>query len=343
MAARSLALVGGLFFVLGLGCEPSSSFNPAQAVQITPIHAAPTEPSAPTPPAQDAAQAPEAPESTEPSTSPQDAPAAPGRLRFGTWNIEWLNSQNGQGKRPRQDADYEALATYAKQLDADVIAVQEIDGIKAIERVFDPALYTYFFEDRSSDQLVGLVVKKGVKVKRYPDLKGLQVKGSSRLRRGVDLLVGQGPDAVRVLAVHLKSGCWSSPLDGPYKPREDARDCATLKAQTPVLKAWADERRAEQKPFIIMGDFNRRMSRGDDVWDALQADPRKPDLQAQTMRTRSKCWSGKYPDFIDHIVLSDRASKLTVQGSFQQVTYSREDERYTLSDHCPISLLTRVR
>lgn len=340
-------------------CEPdASSARDSTPTSITPISSLPAAQASGQPPQAPASgDAPAADEpdkldkSSEPTAGakadPEPAPtAAPsGTLKLATWNIEWLHSEPGQGKKPRTEADYEVLKRYAKALDADVIAVQEIDGHKAIERVFDRADYSYHFETRASDQRVGLLVKKGLKVKRHPDLKALQV-GSPRLRMGVDLTVTQGARSTRVLAVHLKSGCWGSPFKGPLRPGERADACEALKAQTPVLKAWADERRQERVPFVLMGDFNRRLANDDDLWRGIQADPKRPDLKAPTTSERSRCWGGKYPEYIDHIALSTQAASWQLPGSFKQLIYSKEDEREhkeALSDHCPISLIVRPR
>lgn len=327
-------ILGGL-----IACEPTAPSKRDSALSITPIASAQAS-------GQPPAQADAEPSVDAPADDPASAPTSPkGTLKLATWNIEWLNSVPGEGKKPRTEADYELLKRYAKALDADVIAVQEVDGHKAIERVFDRADYSYHFETRASDQRVGLLVKKGLKVKRHPDLKALQV-GSARLRMGVDLTVSEGALSTRILAVHLKSGCWGSPFDGPLRPGERADACKSLKAQSPVLKAWADERRQERTPFVMVGDFNRRMTAGDDLWRGIQADPKRTDLKAPTTSISSRCWGGKYPEYIDHIVLSELSAAWLLPGSFKQLVYTKDDERAhkdALSDHCPISLIVRPR
>src|SRR5262245_30109618 len=60
------------------------------------------------------------------------APATPAaRIRIATWNIAWLARRSGDGPVPRRAADYRRLATVAARLDADVVALQEIDGVEA--------------------------------------------------------------------------------------------------------------------------------------------------------------------------------------------------------------------
>ena len=47
-------------------------------------------------------------------------------IRIASWNIYWLTSEDPDHHR-RKDGDYAKLARYANDLDADVIALQEVD------------------------------------------------------------------------------------------------------------------------------------------------------------------------------------------------------------------------
>ena len=52
------------------------------------------------------------------------------------------------------------------------------------------------------------------------------------------------------------------------------KTCATLRAQIGRLKTWADARRAEGMPFVILGDFNRRLAQPEDwAWSILSPPP----------------------------------------------------------------------
>ena len=275
-------------------------------------------------------------ESAEPST-PTTTP-----LRVASWNVEWLHRDNGRGNVPRDNEDYATLKRYARKLDADVIALQEVDGPRAAARLFDPAVYDFAFSTRRSEQLVGFAYRKGLTVTVHPEVTQLQIDGNRRLRRGVDITVEQGDQRVRLLGVHLKSRCWSTPLGSNRVARgEDPDACRTLAKQAQVLKEWADERREEATPFMILGDFNRRLKDGESFWKSIQREEGRSDLSAPTTTERSACKQGRYPDYIDHLVLDETSANRTLLSSFTQQTFSREDERRhrdTLSDHCPIRL-----
>jgi len=81
---------------------------------------------------------------------------APIPVKIATWNLEWLNAENNRGNVKRNNADYASLRKYADRLDADVVAFQEVDGVDAAKRVFDPAVYAFHAEGRSDDQLPAL-------------------------------------------------------------------------------------------------------------------------------------------------------------------------------------------
>lgn len=86
----------------------------------------------------------------------------------------------------------------------------------------------------------------------------------------------------------------------------------------------------------MLGDFNRRLSSGnDEVWD--EWDDGEPDglnLSLPTMKRESNCWGGEYPDYIDHFIGNNIQF---VEGSFDQLVYNT-DASNELSDHCPISV-----
>ncbi|MEM1349803.1 MAG: endonuclease/exonuclease/phosphatase family protein, partial [Myxococcota bacterium] len=251
----------------------------------------------------------------------------------------------GEGPTPRTESDYAALRSYAEQLDADVVALQEIDGPEAARRVFDPKVYDFHFSSRAHTQLVGFAYKKTLRVTHNPDLVALARVNSERLRYGVDLTVHTKGHSMRLLAVHLKSGCFESPLDGPYRDRERPDACKKLKRQVPVLERWIEARAKEEVPFAVLGDFNRRFAKQDEVWRRLNdKEAHGVGLHTETMHHRSECMQGRYPRYIDHLVFDDRAWAKVDPKSFAQLVFRNEDERKygrRLSDHCPVSMVVR--
>ena len=254
-------------------------------------------------------------------------------LRLASWNIAWLAARDGTGAVPRQEVDYERLRRYAERLDADVVALQEIEGVAAARRVFDPARYAFLFAaGGGSAQRAGFAWKKSLRVTAHPDVVPLALGGRSR--RGADITVHAAGGDLRLLSIHLKSGCASGRLEGP----DDA--CAMLRRQSLFLEDWIDARAREQVPFAVLGDFNRRFSAKDPFWLGLDdADPPEADLTDAGFDRRPPCWGGRYRQYIDHIVLSRTASAWLLPNSFAQQVYDPSDQgsMKVLSDHCPIA------
>lgn len=273
----------------------------------------------------------------------------PARLTVASWNLEHLAERDGEGCRPRQEADYAALRGHADALGADVIAFQEVESRAAAERVFTPDKYEVVIEGRASSgaqggcygmpgqrlrpQKVGFAIRRGVPFTRNPDFTALGL-GNDNLRTGVDISIGASAP-LRMLAVHLKSGCNSgrAPTD---------RDCDTLFAQVPVLERWIDGRGQEGAPALVLGDFNRRLaSRNDLVFTDLDdGEPAASDLSLASGTAGATCKS-KYREFIDFVVLNEPVAGQMVAGSFQEYTYDLPEEQHP-SDHCPVSVSLRT-
>lgn len=159
---------------------------------------------------------------------------------------------------------------------------------------------------------------------RYADLIALQAGGED-LRSGVDISVGRaGGEPVRLLAVHLKSGC----AEGDTR-----RDCPRLFEQAPIIERWIDARAEEGVRFMVLGDFNRRLANaGDRIWaDWDDGAPAGLDLVLAAGDAAPRC-DPRYNAFIDHIVL-DRRAAATASG-FREWTF----ETARLSDHCAVSI-----
>jgi endonuclease/exonuclease/phosphatase family metal-dependent hydrolase len=270
-------------------------------------------------------------------TGPKKVVSPPSELRLATWNLEWLSSRLEAGVVKRRQEDYDRLARYADRLDADVVAFQEVDGEAAARRVFSPDRYAFHVAAESDVQRAGFAYKKSLTVEKHPDYRELDVGG---VRAGVDLTVSLAGKQLRLLSVHLKSGCFDGPLTKP------GSSCEKLAAQLPKLEAWIDARAAERVPFAVLGDFNRRLfARPDEpFWAELDdGEPPEADLSSPGMGRGAECWGAKYPSFISHIVLGKSAALLVKPGSFTEHAYDAADRpnKGVISDHCPLSIVIR--
>ncbi len=276
-------------------------------------------------------------------------------LKLASWNIAWLGSHE---YNQRTAQDYLKLAAYAKQLDADVIALQEVENEYWAKKVFGDQ-YDYYFSTKDWVQRVGVAVKKN---------KGLTVQASEykeldigKVRHGMDITINKGGDSLHILAIHLKSGCFIAPLDKNSvnampmtsdKEEKHKEACSKLSQQIKPLEQWIDKHAQQKQAYIVLGDFNRRFSQdialnySEDkgLWQALD-DEGQESLWSPTTTINSDCWGGYYKDYIDHFLFSPKAKTKYVKNSFEQLVftekYSKELSR-NLTDHCPISVKVKL-
>lgn len=295
-------------------------------------------------------------------------------LKLATWNLEWLiapeafaalrGSCTPDGVRPpgdmraipcdvaarldRSRADFGALARYARELDADVIALQEVDGASAARLVFPG--YRFCFTARRHVQNTGFAIRPGIPYRCGRDFTALSLGDS--VRRGAELIVYPGePRELRLLSVHLKSGCGSRLLSDRRK------ECAAVGRQTGILESWIDSEAAAGRPFAVLGDFNRNLVRDIGparsetgarlrLWpDIDDGDPPEADLTntADGARFVNCAMNQTFSGYIDYIVLSRSLARHLIPGSFDRVTYRTADAvRRKLSDHCPVSVRLRL-
>ena len=103
------------------------------------------------------------------------------RLKLSTWNMEWLTARRGTAGglpadvTPREAGDYARLRWYAGVLDADVVALEEVDGPEMAARVFTPDRYRLHFTGDGVVQRVGFAVRAGLAFTANPDVTALDV------------------------------------------------------------------------------------------------------------------------------------------------------------------------
>jgi endonuclease/exonuclease/phosphatase family metal-dependent hydrolase len=300
----------------------------------------------------------------------------PRTITLATWNMEWLmtpqtvaalRSGCTGGDRPpararsspcdvardlaRRPEDYGRLADYAQRLDADVIAIQEVDGPEAARLVFRD--HDFCFTARRAVQNNGFAIRRGrgIRFRCDADVRSLAV-GHEHLRAGAQITLFPGmPEDLHLLGVHLKSGCAGERLDSG----EEA--CMVLARQVQPLKAWVDVQARAGHRFMLLGDFNRRLAREGrsardtqgrmrNMWPELSS----ADVQGARLvslaegRPYLKCHlTERHSAYIDHIIAGESAARHWMPATFRRVGFVQSDAvRLKLSDHCPVSVEYRL-
>jgi len=294
-------------------------------------------------------------------------------LTLCTWNIEHLAANNDAGCRPRKNHDYQALQKFVADLNADIIAFQEVENMSAARRVFKASEYHIEISERATVKLgpcregqrrltqrTGFAIRKdlnarhGIIYRRRPDVRSLATGPSERWGVHIELSsTSARRTTVHLLCVHLKSGC----SYGEPKYRGDDSPCSRLAEQVPRLEAWMDARAAAGEEFIVLGDVNRQLDGlGDPVWEAWDDSEcctweqpatglwycRKGTERFNSIADLERARSGrkhpyphnpKYPFAIDHIIMSAGADHMAIEISAQFIR-----DRLKLSDHTPLAM-----
>lgn len=195
-------------------------------------------------------------------------------------------------------------------------------------------------------------------------------------RWGLDALLSREGETLRLLNVHMKSGCfdgflredlWNAAADIWTPAMRRDHPCEVYARQLISLRRWLSARIADEQPFAIVGDFNRRL-------DLELLDARMPDLwpiitgvetaatgdeialthipRGETIAAGRACWPFE-PDnqkvAIDFFVFGpedEPADWQTVVTKLHFTEINRtdgspiatgdlEEEAKRLSDHCP--------
>jgi endonuclease/exonuclease/phosphatase family metal-dependent hydrolase len=265
--------------------------------------------------------------------------SAPGaaELKIATWNLNWLTSRvTGlpADVKIRQPEDFDRLRAYALELDADVVAIEEVDNAETARRLFPPETYSIHMSRDRVRQRVGIAVRRGLPYTVNPDVTALALDPMAHLRSGVDITLDSPAGPLRVLAIHLKQGCQYLTFG-----RTPHTTCVTLMSQFDIVAQWIAARRDEAIPFLVLGDFNRGLDKNDPFIRKIGG---PTPLTRPTEGLSSPCWG--HESFIDHILIGGAARAWVKPNSLRVLAYRETDPEWKerLSDHCPVSVRLMV-
>ena len=259
-------------------------------------------------------------------------------VTIGTFNMEWL----GDGERDRVDRtedDYKQIAEILMNTGIEVLGIQEIENIKAIDRVlkYMPD-YKCVLGKGGKAQNVGLIYKDGITVNVIGEYEPLEVE-TGRTRPGLVATVKKGNFDWVMMVVHLKS---TSHYDDSNEKQDESR--SIREAQCRILRHWGDSviNAGNEKDVIIVGDFNdtpirKKLGTLDDLYN-------DSNFKFLTDSLKSCKYSNLY--VIDHIVVSNSAlTRLLPQSRMVHDFFSSlsKDKTKKVSDHCPVSVIFDVK
>ncbi|WP_414828180.1 HAD family acid phosphatase [Alteromonas sp. H39] len=263
-------------------------------------------------------------------------------LKISTWNTEHLAFPADTGCRPRNNEELAAMSDYIKSVDADIFALQEVASKEALAMLFPESDWRLIMSSRpdsesyecresgftSTQQKLAFAVRKAINVTQVNNLATLGLDNPG-LRFGVAITVDSPLGPTDILTVHLKSGCFVDDY-----ARSDSDACETLASQVPVLDNWVQQREQAGTPYVILGDFNHRLSAPyNRLTQTLQRDNRSTAIATRNL---IGCHP-RYPAPIDHIITGGmNAAAVTKTATVYH--FDKMDEDAMLSDHCAVSV-----
>lgn len=262
-------------------------------------------------------------------------------LSIVTWNVEHLAFPQTLGCKPRGDAELNALSEYAESLDADIVALQEVSSIDAVKQIFPEQEWQFVISGRpnsepyvcresgftSTQQKVAFAVKKGIDIKQVEDFSDLALNMPG-LRYGLSIKVDSPYGLVNILNVHMKSGCY---VDDYLTSDKEA--CEVIAEQVPVLSDWIGKQEKAGLPYVILGDFNHRISAPYNRFTRNILN----DKRSTTIATSHLIGCHRrYPAPIDHIIVGGMPTEGVIASAAVH-PYKNMRVADMLSDHCAIS------
>ena len=266
-------------------------------------------------------------------------------LVIATWNVEHLAYPVSAGCKPRTEQELTELKKYAQSLNADIVALQEVASIKAVEQLFPSQQWQIYLSERadtesyacrgsdstSTQQKVAFAVRKELMVNNVNSIDAFSV-GNGGLRHGLELDVSSSFGRMSLLNVHMKSGCFVDDF-----LRSDSKSCRVFAKQAPILDSWVESKEKQQVPYVVLGDFNHRLSA---PYNRLtRALTTNSDGSASSIVNTTEKLIGCHPYYpapIDHIWAGNVS--LDVDKKVSAVLFNDMNPKAMLSDHCAVSL-----
>ncbi len=252
-------------------------------------------------------------------------------IKISTFNIEWL----GDGiddRNPRSEYDYKRIAEVLLDLKADIIGLQEIENIKALEKLikYMPG-YKYYIGETGFIQNPAILYRDTLDIKFVANYEPLAVK-PYRTRSALIVYVKKGNFDFYLMNVHFKS---TSRADNTEELRLESYELRRKQAE--IVRKWADSviKNSNEQDIMIIGDFNDNPKRQSKILSPIV-------FRGEFLFLTDNLGSCKNPlwDNIDHIVINRSVFNRFIQGSVYMYNLPSKYEDYELkkiSDHCPVS------
>jgi endonuclease/exonuclease/phosphatase family metal-dependent hydrolase len=248
-------------------------------------------------------------------------------LTVGTFNIAWLG--DGYDDRiDRTDSDHKNIANIIELLEADVLALQEIENENSLRKIIKYLDgYDYKMIDTEAPQDNAIIHRTNVNIDEISLYMPVNVM-EGRTRPGLLINASKAGKDFELMSVHFKS---TSRYDDTPEKRELSFELR--RKQSAAVSRYVDSMISAGKyNFMIVGDMNDNPNRKSTNISELSS--RLRFLTDSLESCKNPDW-----DMIDHIALSPAMYRIYLdQSLFVYDFYSSMNEvtARKISDHCPV-------
>ena len=269
-------------------------------------------------------------------------------LKVATWNVEHLAYPSDIGCRPRNKGELADMQDYVKRVNADIFALQEVGSEEAVRQLFpadqwqivmSPRNDSEFYTCRrsgntSTQQKIAFAVKHAIEINSVNGISELALNRPG-LRYGLEVNVASPLGPIAILNVHMKSGCF---VDNYSRADSDA--CQTFAKQAPILDAWIEAKEKEKQAYMVLGDFNHRLTARYNHLTRQLFD--NTDGSASSLVNTSSNMIGCHPYYpapIDIIFVGQMPENIEMSLLTSKAhNFENMEPKEMLSDHCAVSL-----
>ncbi len=275
------------------------------------------------------------------------------RLRVATWNLENFTSEAGVSLFPqyaeaRAPRDLKIYQKYLFQMDADLIAFQEVSSADALKFLsvgsYVPVISRQAFDwnrRRAVDIFTGIAARRSSKwtlgsafeidtVLEDPSEEGAFTRSS------VGISLSLSGYTLYFVSLHLKSSCSET------EKLTGRTDCILLRAQAEIINNWLEKNIKAGASIILAGDFNRNIFR-------FSEDPFTSELLRAVRSSGTKyrivpssgvtgCPTRKFR--IDYIIAVGEIVDAIIESSVREYIPTEYERIFgaKVSDHCGMSV-----
>ncbi|MEZ8545928.1 endonuclease/exonuclease/phosphatase family protein [Vibrio cyclitrophicus] len=282
-------------------------------------------------------------------------------LKIASWNMQYFSADNyvslhPQSTQPRTNSERDEYRNIIEFIDADIIALQEVSGERALELFSDN--YEVIFSKQADGQMNNnnsihnaflirhslkeniinsFTLEKSIILYKEKDPStGEKIERASRAFVGLRLLLDKQP--LTILNVHLKHSCKSMTFNGS--------GCRVVRSQLDVINNFLREefKKSFNSRIWLVGDMNLVLTK-DKQWPSFSEKLFEPSWHTESWPKYSSpvCQTSERNKFIDYLVCVSQSSNGCKGSDFREYDYSQNSMAWGLqmSDHCPISVINR--